>query len=99
MKTKSNKIQHTPTPWTYKFDEIHGSNCRIVYTCVRRDEQAKIDSEFIVRAVNNHELLLKALKEAYILLNRGHENIGPMNLEAVKNYLGRVIDQAQGKVE
>lgn len=48
---------------------------------------------------NSHESLLKALKEAYMLLNRGHENIGPMNLGAVKNYLGRVIDQAEGKVE
>jgi hypothetical protein len=71
-------IQHTPTPW-------HHSECflwacvttkadgrgEVVCTAASRDESAaRANAEFIVRAVNAHDDLLAALKEAEALIRR-----------------------------
>lgn len=59
--------KHTPTPWyTKQGAEIFSSTgARICVVSVRGEsyEQDEATTEFIVRAVNSHDALVKALRE------------------------------------
>jgi hypothetical protein len=71
--------EHTPLPWTWgKFDdEIHIVPLRgevIAKVCFRNSTVGKLPAEanarFIVRAVNAHDDLLAACRQAEILLQK-----------------------------
>ena len=77
MKTQ-NEVGHTPTPWqiirpidgpplTIRRKEAHAQEPNIAYVnrdlnSWRSEEMCQSNAEFIVRAVNSHEELLRALK-------------------------------------
>ena len=65
-----NEVKHTPTPWEvesyrlngpYKFGIGNGAGTVVVSNLV---PLAETDAAFIVRAVNAHDDLVKALKDA-----------------------------------
>lgn len=63
-------IQHTPTPWEQKSQsngqaQIYGENGKTIAITYYNDE----DAALIVRAVNSHEALLEAAKEALCTLD------------------------------
>ena len=97
MKTKWNyfqdkrdrELKHMPTPWKYEWDQIKKSwrllykNENGLWRSMPYHIRAKIDAAFIVRAVNNFETLLKALKRAQSFLAEND----------------RIIDEAIAKAE
>lgn len=60
-------MKHTPTPWQSNHDDILASDdpCDVVAVVVERDDfdETLANAEFIVRAVNSHDKLVKALEE------------------------------------
>lgn len=54
-------MKHTPTPWNFKsHNRVLMSNTAHI---AEVDMLSNADAEFIVRAVNSHEILVKALQE------------------------------------
>lgn len=75
--TQHTPMPHTPTPWRVHegpdLEVYHddGDVCPVIATIDRdntSEEQALADSRLIVRAVNSHEALVAALKQAKRLL-------------------------------
>ena len=74
------KTQHTPAPWkievampTYDSYNITDLKKQLFLQILDNSDdpdQAKSDAEFIVKAVNNHDQLVKALKEIMDLIDR-----------------------------
>jgi len=85
------EAKHTPTPWyisreengitTIRGDKANGRLFAVADTLKRED------AEFIVRAVNSHEALLEAAKEAIAC--------GSISAR-VEDLLGKAIAQAEG---
>lgn len=67
MKSLTEKVKHTPTPWA--LDSLDGPNTLLAYrtsgesfTMAVLSELSSEDASFIVRACNSHYDLLKALR-------------------------------------
>lgn len=90
--------QHTPTPWKL-FTNLDNNYSKDIFSKDKRRIVAGLssdDAEFIVKAVNSHDLLLNALKDArqsYINREEGTTN------EDYKIILemDKAIAQAEGK--
>lgn len=60
-------VEHTPTPWIIFTD--NGEPYAIMPAgrggdiCTFRDQPSNADADFIVKAVNNHDALVKVLEE------------------------------------
>jgi len=95
-------MSHTPTPWKAEENRVfqikHPTFRIAICTSNSADYlEEKANAEFIVRACNNHDELLEALKESQIALydamHAGHLS---------RSYGGKVMDkieQAIAKVE
>jgi len=61
-------VNHTPTPWTVNGHcVIHKDPEHLVADCCddlmsKSGERAQADAEFIVKAVNNHDLMVELLR-------------------------------------
>jgi len=93
MKTKSIKqesttAKHTPTPWSRYKNAAHGPEGDCVFVCNGIDSPNDANAEFIVRAVNSHEALLAAAKDA---IEYCSDLIGP----AIAQRLREAIAQAE----
>lgn len=77
VKVISPTKQHTPTPWhlktSFKNELPHYSLEGSLNRTIASDILGKENVEFIVRAVNSHEALLKAAKQALAELERYKE--------------------------
>lgn len=80
--------QHTPTPW-YESQIADGTWVIGAGQDHWAEDLTQEDAEFIVRAVNSHELLLTALK----CLVNGYEPYSGCNLERAR----QAIAKAEGK--
>src|SRR5882757_8376278 len=102
MARKDNELilMHTPTPWTARDAEIYdfnGDPLRIDNAWIEDSfnngdgfaEEGKANAEFIVRAVNSHEMLLEAAKLALVAIR--------YNSPREPEYLIRAITQAEGE--
>jgi hypothetical protein len=81
MESEMTAIKHTPLPWAVHPDspfEImanDGDVCPLIAT-VNADpdsvshEQATADAEIICRAVNNHAVLIRAIKDCLIVMHQ-----------------------------
>lgn len=90
------KVTHTPTPWIYKKEEglILNSNGECIVSELRIDSapkalQQQANAVFIVRAGNNHETLLREVKNYRAKVGRDYEN-------TLISYLDELIAQAEG---
>lgn len=91
-------MTHTELPWTLAGTGIWSDNARICdyernghsefYRQLDRDEQ-RSNAEFIIRAVNNHYQLIRALEDAAKVLPVGIE------LHAVLEALSRARGEAE----
>lgn len=92
---------HTPTPWKLIAEtRILGegmSLAKMLYNQAegRSLDEAKVDAAFIVRAVNSHEELLKALKR--IVEINGSTGGAKALVEEFKFIAREAIAQAEGK--
>ncbi len=95
--TEQKRSNHTPTPWKVKYArEIYGGESfgRFISTTESRNVMPHItvedsaNAEFIVRAVNSHEVMLEALKTARERFVR--EGMATANID-------EAIAQAEGK--
>lgn len=79
METKE-KATHTPTPWTL---DVRRNGVTYVLLDSLGNEIAEIllrdDAKFIVRAVNAHEVMLEALKEARSVAQCSPEALATIN--------------------
>ncbi len=91
------KPKHSPLPWSLDFEDrcIHGSDKEFVthisesrFYDGRKDDTAKVNAEFIVKAVNSHYDLLEACK--YVVENTHCSDLG---------YNGDVLRKAIAKAE
>lgn len=71
MKTKTKRATHTATPWSFEIGELDGEKEAVIYkddsgtiATLKNTDFSEVheNAAFIVRAVNAHEGLLKALK-------------------------------------
>lgn len=100
--------EHTPTPWTFRIwkdgDELQANRIEdrtgfeiasLSYTGGPEDE----DAEFICRAVNSHEALVRALQEVcnWILAHDGTEEYTRAMLPALREIAGTALAKAEGK--
>jgi hypothetical protein len=84
----TNEIKHTPTPWFYNYQhdgiydapDIRGES--VCIAGIKRIPDYKANVEFIVRAVNSHDALVEALKDA-------HEQIKLIYVATATNAKGR----------
>lgn len=102
---KTREVSHTPTPWNLKI-EYSDISSRHIYEVTSganllfSDEEyypkapELKDAEFIVRAVNSHKALLKALKKALLGLDLLESADGDLG-----NSLRDAITQAEGDEE
>lgn len=60
---------HTPPPWSFEVEEyqanvVRASDGSLLATIVGDSAEAEANAEIVVRAVNSHEALVDALKDA-----------------------------------
>ena len=72
--------KHTPTPWFVERDCIHNNEVEIlmldgIVGKNSRPEEYKANAEFILRAVNCHDDLVKALDGLYSSIKAGKLNL------------------------
>lgn len=106
--------KHTPTPWTLWEENEHfvlsgKTTIAEVYSDwgyapktknerIAPNEEGKANAEFIVRAVNSHEELLKAAKEAEDALAQSISKDGKTDWRYTKLWaLRNAIAKAEGK--
>ena len=95
------KVKHTETPWTVSANTIRAQSSLLLATIKEHLESNNVpqqaNAEFIVRAVNNHELLLEACKEAKYNLSRRSETSQKwsINDQKVFELLEQAIQQAE----
>lgn len=99
--------QHTPTPWELREKWIFPKGkdddiCMLSQSYQRSGNERYANGEFIVRAVNSHEELLGALRDAYEALERAEFN--NEQTEGGKGFYGstakkvwQAIAKAEGK--
>jgi len=95
--TEPKQAEHTPTPW--RLDKQNPSllrDAKGLYVA-KISEELPADAAFIVRAVNAHEALLKALKACVASLQRDTEDFG--HEVAHINYAIRDAEQAIARAE
>lgn len=88
---KNNQPKHTPTPWDYSGEFIKTFDNKTIIAEVQTGDDICHDSEFIVRAVNSHDMLLDAAKRALRELEQRKE--GADERYALRN----AIALAEGK--
>jgi len=97
MKTKT---QHTPTPWKVGFKNpqtIESETGKDIAACGAYRlslKEAEANADFIVRAVNSHEALLEAAKQALKFIN---EKANGVYVDASQHLLEKAIQQTEGK--
>lgn len=85
------KVEHTPIPWKVDRTVVRAYNGEVVTITGKSPHSGAIaDAEFIVRAVNSHEALLKAV----VLAKRELTLIGHGN-----GVLGMALDEAIAQAE
>lgn len=91
VKEDNKMTKHTKTPWkVWNRTEIEGEQYVLATTSISRHHKDKeeANAQFIVKAVNNHENLLKALK--YTKEQAGLDKDGP-----VYKMIEKAIKQAE----
>jgi len=95
--------EHTPTPWEVErcqsgdmeMQGVRGANGRIVIADLLRDGQDDIDYAFIVRAVNCHEELVKALERVMNnCVECGEEDEPCVDCECARAALAKAKEEA-----
>ena len=85
----TNQPKHTATPWQIEGCWI-GNGFKIAEVQRIGTEEGKANAEFIVRAVNSHDVLVEALKEVRIYLE---------NLDTVDSYIIDKINKTLKQAE
>ena len=100
--------KHAPTPWKASGKTIKGNTCRdsSKVTIARVDSRGKFvpgcdeaNADFIVRACNNHDALLAALKDTVCRLTELRDCTAMLGAAAVDRALIQIgIDQARAAI-
>lgn len=112
MATSTVKTKHTPTPWTLNgqsIEERKTPSCAIAYVYDESDDSlytnGKSNAEFIVRAVNSHEALLKFAKIHHEVCEecegtgKIYNNADPTSGQWVECEYLTAINEAEGKYD
>lgn len=99
---KTQKREHTPTPWELEHvweDQnralIRGKYLRVIVDRAEDFGNAKTDAEFIVRAVNSHEALLECAK-MFLDFDRLAQEGKPVPYDYLMEKAKETIAQAEG---
>ena len=93
--TDKQSVKHTPTPWRIEGGSILGQGVPPSNWVLGLTTITKQDAAYIVRAVNVHEILLKALKEIIDVTN-GKGETQDESLE-IYELAKEAIAKAEGK--
>lgn len=83
-------MKHTSTPWKIGFNEYDVCNNKVIICECMGLKEGKANAKFIVKAVNNHERLLEALKNVLPLFDAIEEKDGCLS-EDEKNYRDDIL--------
>lgn len=89
-------IKHTPTPWKVDDYVMSGEKYRVFSPAdpvAVASVAGKANAEFIVRAVNSHDELVEAIKNAIDSLP---DHVGP-RIAQVKKELSEALAKAEGE--
>lgn len=94
---KESTPQHTPTPWDQRPQnngqaQIYGVDGKTIAITYYND----MDAAFIVRAVNSHETMLRALKDVSKAYQDMFEAM-PVAFQTFANIVDEAISQAEAK--
>jgi hypothetical protein len=91
--------QHTPTPWTDKAGEIYDAEGHVVLLFGLKTPDVLENRARVVRAVNAHDELVVALKQAresYVYRTR-HENKVVGEGDTLLSVIDAALSKAEGK--